>query len=65
MCAGAIVLARMPAVVFGTPDPTRGGGVSLFNIFDHPNLNHKVEVTSGLLEDECRALLKGFFQERR
>jgi tRNA(adenine34) deaminase len=65
MCAGAIVQARIPNVFFGVPDPKRGGAVSLFNIFDHPNLNHTVQVSSGLLEDECRDLLQGFFQSKR
>ena len=65
MCAGAIVLARIPTVVFGTPDPQRGGAVSVFNILNHPNLNHRCEVISGILEDECRALLQGFFRAKR
>ena len=65
MCAGAIVNARIPLVVFGTPDPARGGAVSVFNILRHPALNHRCEVISGILEDECRAVLQAFFQERR
>ena len=65
MCAGAIVLARVAKVVFGTPDPQRGGAVSVFNILNHPNLNHRCEVVSGILEDECRALLQDFFRTRR
>ena len=64
MCAGAIVLARLPRVVFGAADPRRGG-VSVFSILDHPSLNHRAEVVSGILEDECRALLQGFFRTRR
>ncbi|MFC1453390.1 tRNA adenosine(34) deaminase TadA [Verrucomicrobiota bacterium] len=65
MCAGAIVLARIPKVVFGTPDPLRGGAVSAFGILDHPRLNHRCEVVSGVLEEECRSLLQSFFRARR
>ncbi len=65
MCAGAIVLARIPTVVFGTPDPQRGGAVSVFSILNHPGLNHRCEVISGILEEECRALLQDFFRSRR
>ena len=65
MCAGAIVLARIPTIVFGLPDPKRGGAVSVFNIVDHPQLNHRADVVSGILEDECRRLLQSFFQARR
>lgn len=65
MCAGAIVLARIPLVVFGVPDPKRGGAISVFNILGHPNLNHRPEVVSGVMESECRSLLQGFFRARR
>ena len=65
MCAGAIVLARIPTVVFGVPDPKRGGAVSVFNILNHPNLNHRPEVIAGVLEDEGRAVLQAFFRARR
>lgn len=65
MCAGAIVLARIPLIVFGLPDPKRGGAVSVFNIVDHPQLNHRADVISGILEDECRGMLQSFFQARR
>jgi tRNA(adenine34) deaminase len=65
MCAGAIVLARVPTVVFGAPDPKRGGAVSLFNILNHPNLNHRPEIIVGVLAEEGRALLQGFFRARR
>jgi tRNA(adenine34) deaminase len=64
MCAGAIVLARIPRVVFGTPDPQRGA-VSVFNILRHPQLNHRCDVTAGVLEEECRALLREFFRAAR
>ena len=65
MCAGAIILARLSAVVFGAPDPRRGGAVSVFRILDHPQLNHRCEVVGGILADECRTLLQEFFRARR
>jgi tRNA(adenine34) deaminase len=65
MCAGAIVLARIPLVVFGLPDPKRGGAVSVFNILNHPGLNHRAEVISSVMLDECRAVMQDFFRERR
>lgn len=65
MCAGAIVLARIPTVVFGVPDPKRGGAVSVFNILNHPNLNHRPKVIPGVLEAEGRDLLQRFFRARR
>jgi tRNA(adenine34) deaminase len=65
MCAGAIVLARIPIVVFGVPDPVRGGAVSVFTILNHPNLNHRPQVIPGISEDECREMLQSFFRKRR
>jgi len=65
MCAGAIVLARIPIVVFGARDERRGGAVSVFNILDHGALNHRCEVVEGVLADDCRGLLRDFFRERR
>jgi tRNA(adenine34) deaminase len=65
MCAGAIVLARVPTVVFGAYDPRRGGAVSVFNILNHPALNHRCEVIGGVMADECAAVLKDFFKARR
>ncbi len=65
MCAGAIVLARIPRLVFGAPDPKRGGAVSVFNIVQHPDLIHRCEVTSGVQADACLHLLQSFFQQRR
>ncbi len=65
MCAGAIVLARIPVVVFGVPDPQRGGAVSVFTILNHPQLNHRPEVVQGVLEAECREMLQTFFKARR
>jgi tRNA(adenine34) deaminase len=65
MCAGAIVLARVPLVVFGVPDPKRGGAISVFNIVDNPALNHRCRVIQGVMADECLALLQDFFRNRR
>ena len=65
MCAGAIVLARIPLVVWGMSDPLRGGAVSRFQILQSAELNHRAEVLSGVLEDECSALIKEFFKKRR
>ena len=64
-CAGAIVLARIPRVVFGAWDPKSGMAGSLHDLLRHPRLNHRVEVEGGVLEEECGALLSAFFGERR
>ncbi len=61
MCAGAIVQARIPIVVWGLTDPKRGGAVSLFNVFNNPALNHRVHAVPGFLEEEARALIQSFF----
>ena len=65
MCAGAIVLARIPRVVFGAWDPKAGAAGSVLDILSEPQLNHSPEVLGGVLEDECAALLTDFFAERR
>ena len=65
MCAGAIVLARLKKVVWAVDDPKRGGARSKFEILDHADLNHRVEIQTGVLEAECKSLLQGFFRERR
>ena len=65
MCAGAIVLARIPRVVFGTADPKAGAAGSVFNILAEPRLNHRPQVESGLLAEECGDLLRAFFASRR
>lgn len=64
MCAGAIVLARVDAVVWGLSDPKRGGGTA-FNIFNHPGINHHPALVTGVLEEPCRAVLVDFFRRRR
>ncbi len=65
MCAGAIVNARIKRVVFGCEDPKGGGVVSLYRILQDSRLNHKVEIKKGILERECRHILKEFFKELR
>ena len=65
MCAGAIVLARIPRVVWGMTDPRRGGALSLFNILKSPALNHRPTISQGVMEEECTALMKGFFRKKR
>ena len=64
MCAGAIVLARVPLVVWGLSDPKRGGH-SVFSILNHPGLNHRPEILIDVLEPECRGMLQDFFRDRR
>ena len=65
MCAGAIVLARVPRVVFGAVDPKAGAAGSVFDILDEPRLNHRPAVQSGLLAEDSAALLRAFFAARR
>jgi len=65
MCAGAIVLARVPRVVFGAWDPKAGAAGSVLDILAEPKLNHRPEASGGLLAQECGALLTSFFAGRR
>lgn len=65
MCAGASVLARIPRVVFGAWDEKAGASGSVFDVLREPRLNHWTEVFPGVREDECAALLRGFFTARR
>jgi len=65
MCAGAIVLARIARLVYGADDPKAGAAGSIFNIVDHPALNHSPEVRAGLMATEASALLQEFFENRR
>jgi tRNA(adenine34) deaminase len=65
MCAGAIVLARIPTVVFGTPDPKAGAAGSVLDVLAEPALNHRPQVIPGVREEECAALLRDFFLARR
>jgi tRNA(adenine34) deaminase len=65
MCAGAIVLSRVPRVVFGTTDPKAGAGGSVLDVLAEPRLNHRPQVQSGLLASDCADLLRAFFASRR
>jgi tRNA(adenine34) deaminase len=65
MCAGAIVLSRIPRVVFATADPKAGAAGSVFDILAEPRLNHRPQVASGPCADEAAALLRAFFASRR
>lgn len=66
MCAGAIVHCRPERVVFGCPDPKGGAAGGWINLLDaNPPLNHRCDITEGVLGDECLALIQGFFREAR
>lgn len=65
MCAGAIVNARIPRLVYGCDDPKAGAVRTLFRICDDARLNHRVEIVPGVLAEECAMLLREFFRERR
>jgi tRNA(adenine34) deaminase len=65
MCAGAMIHARIDRLVFATPDPKAGSAGSIYNVLTDPRLNHRVDVISGIREDECAALLREFFARRR
>ena len=65
MCAGAIVHARLAKLVYAIADPKTGACGSVFNLLDVDELNHKVEIDKGIMEDECRLLIQGFFKQKR
>jgi tRNA(adenine34) deaminase len=65
MCAGAIVQARIPRVIFGTTDPKAGACTTLYRITDDPRLNHRCTVLGGVLQEECRGILQQFFTQQR
>lgn len=65
MCAGAILHARIRRLIYAAPDPKAGACGSVLSVLNHPALNHRVEVTAGLLADDCGALLSSFFRARR
>ena len=65
MCAGAMVLARLPTLVYATTDPKAGAAESVMNILDHSSLNHRVEVRSGILREEAAAEILAFFASLR
>ena len=65
MCAGAMVHARLSRLVFGASDPKAGAGGSVMQVINHPRLNHRIDVTAGVLADRCSEILTAFFQSRR
>ena len=65
MCAGAMVHARVKRLVYAATDPRAGAAGTIFNIVQHPSLNHRVECEAGLMGEECATLLRTFFQGRR
>ena len=65
MCAGAILHARVQRLVFATADPKAGACGSVLDVMNHPKLNHRVEVESGLLAEECGMMLQSFFRAKR
>ena len=65
MCAGALVNSRVDRLVYGSNESKFGAVESIFNVVNHKMLNHRMEVVAGVLEDECRCLMKSFFQMRR
>jgi tRNA(adenine34) deaminase len=65
MCAGAMIQARVPRLVYGADDPKGGAVRSCFEVLFHPRLNHRAEVSSGILATEAAALLQSFFAARR
>jgi tRNA(adenine34) deaminase len=65
MCAGALVHCRIRRVIFGCPDSKGGAAGGFWNLLQAPNLNHRCEITSGVLGDECVGILKAFFAEAR
>lgn len=65
MCAGALVHTRIRRVIFGCADPSAGAAGSMMNLLQMPTLNHRCEITSGVLQNECAAILQDFFRKRR
>lgn len=65
MCMGAVIHARVSAVVFGAKDPRWGAAGSLYNFAENAGLNHKPEIIGGICRDECRNLIQSFFREKR
>jgi tRNA(adenine34) deaminase len=65
MCVGALVHARVGTLIYGVPEPKAGAVSSALSALHHPALNHRVEVVSGILADDCREILQRFFQARR
>jgi len=65
MCAGALIHARIARLVYGATDPKAGADGSVLQVINHPGLNHRMEVTAGVLADKCSAILQAFFRQKR
>ena len=65
MCVGAMIHARVARLIFGAPEPKAGAIVSASRAHETPGLNHRLDVAGGVLEEDCRRLIQGFFEERR
>ena len=65
MCAGALVMSRIDRLVYGCTDIKAGAAESLFNVVNNPAMNHQIETVSGVLEEDCRQVMKDFFQQKR
>lgn len=65
MCAGAMIHARLARLVYGAADPKAGAAGSVLDVINHPRLNHRMEVTPGVLQDQCSEILQKFFQKAR
>ena len=65
MCAGAMIHARLARLVYGASDPKAGAAGSVLEVINHPKLNHEMEVTSGVLAEECAEVLQEFFRQKR
>ena len=65
MCAGAMLHARLDRVVFGAADPKTGAAGSLMDVLHHPGMNHRVDISEGVLAESCSAMLSDFFRWRR
>jgi tRNA(adenine34) deaminase len=65
MCAGALVHARLKRLIYGAKDPKAGAVESVMQVLNHPSLNHRMEITGGVLEDDCAARLRDFFRSKR
>jgi tRNA(adenine34) deaminase len=65
MCAGALIHARIARLVYGASDPKAGAAGSVLQVINHPGLNHRMEVTAGVLAERCSALLQDFFRQKR
>ena len=65
MCAGGLVHVRIRRVIFGCADPRSGGAGGIINLLQHPALNHQCQITSGILQNECAAILQDFFRKKR